>query len=101
MQRNRWTVSSGMSGHNAAEYAPLIYQLTYFSINSYTEDQGNGDIRFNVDNRWENTGLKSRPRKARIDSTGALYHIVIRGIEGNAIMFDFVSLEAIDFHPRC
>jgi hypothetical protein len=41
------------------------------------------------------------PRKARIDATGALHHIVIRGIEGKAIMFDFASLEANDFHPRC
>jgi len=41
------------------------------------------------------------PRKARIDSTGALHHIVIRGIEGKAIMFEFVNLEAIDLHPRC
>jgi AbrB family looped-hinge helix DNA binding protein len=24
MQRNRWTVSSGMSGHNAAEYAKKL-----------------------------------------------------------------------------
>jgi hypothetical protein len=68
---------------------------------SHNIGRGGETETFNVDNRWENAGLKSLFRKARIDSTGALHHIVIRGIEGKATMFDFVNLEAIDFHPRC
>ena len=35
MQRNGWSVCSGMSGHNAAEYALMLVNKSYKSINSY------------------------------------------------------------------
>ena len=54
--------------------------------------------RFNVDNKWILPHSNHMPRRARIDTPGALHHIVIRGIEGKAVFKDDTDRE--DFIER-
>ena len=53
---------------------------------------------FYVDNLWKISHLNHMPRRARIDATGAMHHIVIRGIESKAIFKDDTDWE--DFIER-